>query len=314
MGALDTTFRERWNDPASLDMLNPIAWLRDKLGGADMNADPLPEQPPDPPPCGPHAVQVLRTYPDAHFEYDFAPSGERSIARAYNKVVPRARQLIYVEDQYLWSKRVAQLFARALADNPDLHLVAIIPRYPDVDGRLALPPNKIGRSQALETCFEASSQRVHVFDVENHEGTPVYVHAKACVIDDVWACVGSDNLNRRSWTHDSELSCAVLDADGEFARNLRLRLLREHLDRAADGSEDGGLADPVSAVDEIVSAAEALDDWHTSGRKGPRPPGRLRPHKAEKLGMFTRLWAEPVYRLTYDPDGRSYRDRIRGRL
>ncbi len=186
--------------------------------------------------------------------------------------------------------------------------------HPDVDGRLSLPPNKIGRSQALETCFEASPDRVHVFDVENHEGTPVYVHAKACVIDDVWACVGSDNLNRRSWTHDSELSCAVLDSEGSFARDLRLRLLREHLDRAEDGSEDRGLADPVSAVEEIVSAAEALGDWYTSGRKGPRPPGRLRPHKAEKLSLFTRLWAEPVYRLTYDPDGRSYRDRLRGRL
>ena len=27
VGALDTTFRERWNDPAPLDMLSPIAWL-----------------------------------------------------------------------------------------------------------------------------------------------------------------------------------------------------------------------------------------------------------------------------------------------
>ena len=37
-------------------------------------------------------------------------------------------------------------------------------------------------------------------------------------------------------------------------------MLREHLDRAADGSEDGGLADPATAVGEIVAAAEALDD------------------------------------------------------
>jgi phosphatidylserine/phosphatidylglycerophosphate/cardiolipin synthase-like enzyme len=141
----------------------------------------------------------------------------------------------------------------------------------------------------------------------------VYVHAKACVIDDVWACVGSDNLNRRSWTHDSELSCAVLDADGEFARDLRLRLLREHLDRAADGSQDGGLADPVTAVQEIADAAQALDAWHAAGRSGARPPGRLRPHKLAKLGRLTQLWAEPAYRLFYDPDGRSYRDRLRRR-
>ena len=314
VGALDATFRERWEDPASVDMLNPFAWLRDKLKGTDMTAGPLPELPPDPPPCGPHAVQVLRTYADGHFTYDFAPDGERSIARAYCKAVPRARRLIYLEDQYLWSKQVADLFARALRENPDLHLVAVVPRHPDEDGRLALPPNQVGRWQALETCHRAAPDRVHVFDVENHEGTPVYVHAKVCVIDDEWACSGSDNFNRRSWTHDSEISCAVLDADGKFARDLRLRLMREHLDRAEDGSEDGGLADPVTAIQEIVDTANALEGWYASGCRGPRPPGRLRPHKAERLGLLTRLWAEPVYRFAYDPDGRSIRDRLRGRL
>lgn len=328
VGALDTTFRERWNDPAHLDMLSPIAWIEDKLRRGDLTPGELPEQPPDPPPCGPHAVQVLRTYPDAHFEYDFAPHGERSIARGYTKAVRRARRLIYLEDQYLWSKQVAHLFARALVENPDLHLVAVIPRHADVDGRFALPPNLIGRYQAVQTCRSASPERVHVFDVENYRGTPVYVHAKVCVIDDVWACVGSDNLNRRSWTHDSELSCAVLDdsrddripldpggsGDGArvFARDLRLGLLREHLDRAADGSEDDGLIDPARVVEAITSSAQTLEDWHASGRRGPRPPGRLRPHRLEGLSTITRLWAEPAYRLIYDPDGRSYRDRLRG--
>lgn len=313
VGALDLTFRERWNDPAPLDTLSPVAWVADKLRGADLKPGTLPDRPPDPPPCGPHAVQVLRTYPDAHFQYDFAPHGERSIARAYSKVVRKARRLIYLEDQYLWSKRVARLFARALADNPDLHLVAVVPRHPDVDGRLSLPPNLIGRREAIDACKAVDAQRVHIFDAENHAGTPVYVHAKVCVIDDVWACVGSDNFNRRSWTHDSELSCAVLDSDGVFARDLRLRLLREHLDRPADGSADGGLADPQTAVREIVAAAEELDAWHAGGRVGPRPPGRLRPHRTERLGMFTRLWAGPAYRMIYDPDGRSYRDRLAGR-
>jgi phosphatidylserine/phosphatidylglycerophosphate/cardiolipin synthase-like enzyme len=314
VGALDMTFRERWNDPAPLDTLSPIAWIEDKVRGADLTPGKLPQQPPDPPRCGPHAVQVLRTYPDAHFEYNFAPHGERSVARGYSKAVRRARRLIYLEDQYLWSKRVAQLFARALADNPELHLVAVVPRYPDVDGRLALPPNTIGRRQAIDACRDASPDRVHVFDVENHQCTPVYVHAKVCVVDDLWACVGSDNFNRRSWTHDSELSCAVLDDTGAFARDLRLQLMREHLDRAADGSEDGGLDDPDVAVREMVAAAETLEAWHASGRNGPRPPGRLRPHKPERLGLFTRLWAAPAYRMIYDPDGRSYRDRLAGRL
>jgi phosphatidylserine/phosphatidylglycerophosphate/cardiolipin synthase-like enzyme len=311
VGALDLTFRERWNDPAPLDMLSPIAWIEDKLRGADLTPGQLPVQPPNPPPCGPHVVQVLRTYPDAHFEYDFAPHGERSIARGYTKALRRARRLIYLEDQYLWSKHVADLFAKALADNPDLHLVAVVPRHPDVDGRLALPPNMVGRQLAIEACRSASPERVHIFDIENHEGTPVYVHAKVCVIDDIWASVGSDNFNRRSWTHDSELSCAVLDEDEQFARDVRLRLLREHLDRAPDGSEDDGLIELETVVEAVEASAQALDDWHVNGCKGLRPPGRLRPHRPEKLGPFTRFWAVPTYRAIYDPDGRSYRARLK---
>ena len=46
-------------------------------------------------------------------------------------------------------------------------------------------------------------------------GYPIYVHAKLCIIDDEWAKVGSDNINRRSWTHDSELACAVVDESPE---------------------------------------------------------------------------------------------------
>jgi hypothetical protein len=88
--------------------------------------------------------------------------------------------------------------------------------------------------------------------------------------------------------------------------------MREHLDRAADGSEDANLLDAADAVGEFVSAATALDDWYAGGRRGPRPPGRLRPHRTEKLGRFTRLWAAPAYRMFYDPDGRSYRARLRG--
>ena len=59
------------------------------------------------------------------------------------------------------------------------------------------------------------------------------MHAKVCIVDDVWITCGSDNLNRRSWTHDSEISCAVVDSTrdarepadltgrGDGARRLR---------------------------------------------------------------------------------------------
>jgi phosphatidylserine/phosphatidylglycerophosphate/cardiolipin synthase-like enzyme len=327
VAVLDTVFRERWDDPTSPDADHPIAWIRDRLHHTRLDADPLPPQLPPPPECGPHLIQILRTYPAVRPPYRFAPEGERSIARGYTKAVRRARRLIYLEDQYMWSSEVARLFAEALAAHPDLHLVVVVPRVPDQEGAFAERPQYVGRWEAIEMCRRAGDNRVHVFDVENHAGTPVYVHAKVCVVDDVWASVGSDNFNRRSWTHDSELSSAVLDTTrdpreprdpagtGEgartFARDLRLELAREHLDLAADGDEDDAVLDPERFVATLNERAAALDAWHEGGRRGPRPPGRLRPHRAERLPLTTRLWATPVYRLLDDPDGRPLRMRLK---
>jgi phosphatidylserine/phosphatidylglycerophosphate/cardiolipin synthase-like enzyme len=324
VGALDLSFRERWTDPAPLDQHGPISTLEDKLKGADQSADHLPPQPSDPPECGPLAIQVLRTYPAMKPAYSFAKLGEQTIARGYTKAIKRARRLIYLEDQYLWSTEVARLFADALNANPGLHIIAVVPRHPDVDGRLSLPPNQVGREQAIELCRKAAPDRVHVFDVENHESAPVYVHAKVCVVDDVWCSVGSDNFNRRSWTHDSELSCATLDetrddraptdpaglGDGarRFPRELRLTLMREHLDQ----TDDQHLLDPDTIVRRTRAVAETLRDWHTGGRTGPRPPGRLVPHETKHMPWHQRLWAVPMYRMVYDPDGRPWRARRAG--
>ncbi|RZU34227.1 phospholipase D family protein [Blastococcus saxobsidens] len=328
VAVLDTAFRERWDDPTSPVQGNPVAYVVDRFRRARLDPSPLPPELPPPPPCGPHLVQTLRTYPRIRPRYDFAPEGERSIARGYSKAVKKARRLIYLEDQYLWSAEVAQLFADALTANPELHLVVVVPRIPDQEGAFNATPQYVGRRQAIDLCVRAGGEdRVHVFDVENRAGTPVYVHSKVCVVDDVWASIGSDNFNRRSWTHDSELSTAVVDTTRDpreprdpagtgdcartFARDLRLELAREHLDLPQDGSADDLLLDPEHFVASLEARAAALDEWHEAGRRGPRPPGRLRPHRPEKLSWLTRLWATPVYRLLVDPDGRPLGMRFR---
>jgi len=89
--------------------------------------------------------------------------------------------------------------------------------------------------------------------------------------------VGSDNVNLRSWTHDSELPCAVLDStldlrpprdpggrgDGARvpARSLRLTLWAEHLGRVPD---DRSMLDPT----------ESLALWRDAAA-GSRPPSPL---------------------------------------
>ena len=324
---VETVFRERWEDPTPLSR-NPFRVLVDRVRDLDTSPDPLPAQ--APPPCpvegGTHVVQLLRTYPDLRGgrDYPFARGGERSVARGYAKALGQARRLVYVEDQYLWGDHVGDVFTEALRRDPGLHVIAVVPLHPDLGG-LSRPPQLLGRRRAMAQMTKAAPGRVAFYGLENHAGTPVYVHAKVCVVDDLWVSVGSDNFNRRSWTHDSELSATVVDrathrdeqggVHGAFALRLRLSLAAEHLDRPVDPrvdrDEDASLlrvmadcVDPVGMFQRYAETACALDAWHEGGRRGPRPPGRLRSLQVPRLRPHARALALPPYLALHDPDGR----------
>ncbi len=318
---VETVFRERWEDDTPLSR-NPVHKLHDLLHGMDTNPDPLPVQAPPPPsPEGAHhTVQLLRTYPklSRRRAHPFAPRGERSVARGYTKAMLRSRNLVYIEDQYLWGLHVGDLFTQALGQNPDLHLIAVVPQYPDEEGLMGRTPQLLGRLRAMQQMHAVAPERVAVYGIENHRGMPVYVHAKVCVMDDVWATIGSDNFNRRSWTHDSELSAVVIDESAEdhspYARRLRLTLAAEHLDRDIEPDDDASLlramADCVDASGMFAAFAESarqLDAWHDGGRVGERPPGRLRRLLEPDLNALERAVALLPYRLLHDPDGRPRR-------
>jgi hypothetical protein len=131
--------------------------------------------------------------------------------------------------------------------------------------------------------------------------------------------VGSDNMNRRSWTHDSELSCSVLDdtlddreprdpgglGDGArlLARDARLHLWREHLGRTV-GTGDADLVDPDTGFDAFRDTAIALDDWHRGDRADDRPLGHVRIHRPDQVPARHAWWARAVYRIVHAPDGR----------
>jgi phosphatidylserine/phosphatidylglycerophosphate/cardiolipin synthase-like enzyme len=271
----EEVFRERWSNPAAVSRL-PWHVIPDRIHGLRRTHSPLPPALPDPPAAGSCAVQLLRTYPRRRPAYPYAPLGERSIA----------------------------------LDNEN-------PFY--------LEAAMMGHAEALGMVREAGGDRVQVLDVENHQGLPVYVHSK-CIIDDVWAAVGSNNFNMRSWTHDSELTAAVLDAERDpreptdpaglgdgarrFARELRLSILREHLDM----DRDDDLIDPDSTAEIVRKSAAELDAWHEGRCKGPRPAGRMRAHVSSPEGRLParHSWlTAPVYRSFLDPDGRPLGMRLR---
>jgi len=325
---VEDAFRERWEDPAPLARM-PWHVVPDRIRGLPRRASPLPAPTPDPPAAGRCAVQILRTYPRRRPPHPFAPLGERSVARTYAKALSRARRLVYVEDQYLWSLDIARVFAAALRRAPRLHLIAVVPLRPDSEQQAEVAA--LGQGGGMAMVREAGGDRVQIFDIENHDGRPIYVHAKVTIVDDVWAAVGSNNLNNRSWTHDSELSAAILDDDRDprtptdpgglgddarrFARGLRLDLMREHLDLDDGPTADAALLDPDRAAATVRRQAAALDAWHHNGCAGPRPAGRLRRHtsafEVTELPLRHRLLTVPAYRMFLDPDGRPLGMRLR---
>jgi len=92
-----------------------------------------------------------------------------------------------------------------------------------------------------------------------------------------------------------------VDPNSSWARALRLELAHEHLGVV----DDTDLENSSSSFARFAQSAAQLDAWHRAGRVGPRPPGRLRAYRQPQLSPVTRAWATPLYRLLYDPDGRT---------
>ena len=288
---VETTFRERWEDSTPLT-LNPGRLVSSWFHREDLSPEPLGAQAPPPRsrPDGNDIVQIVRTFPVIYPKgFDFAPEGERSVMLSNTKAIAQADRLVYVEDQYLWSDDVGDHFANALRKNPDLRLVVVLPMVPDLEGAMYEVPQLYGRSQAMRAIIEAGGDRVAVFGLCNEAGIPIYVHSKTCVIDHRWASVGSDNLNRRSWTSDSEMACTVVDERGNmdepapedsFPRMLLRTLVAEHLGCDANDVPE----DPHELFDAMVACADALDEWYAGGEPDKRSgirgvmTGRL-PHR-----------------------------------
>ncbi|WP_353952288.1 phospholipase D-like domain-containing protein [Knoellia sp. S7-12] len=134
-----------------------------------------------------------------------------------------------------------------------------------------------GQRLAYDLLREAGGDRFSMFDLENDAGTPIYVHAKVGIVDDEWMTIGSDNLNLRSWSHDSELTCAVLDPDGELHRRLRTPLWAEHLGLPEDDPRLNDIDDPTALWNERVGAPGSRSTRTSRRRSRPgRHGGRHR--------------------------------------
>jgi phosphatidylserine/phosphatidylglycerophosphate/cardiolipin synthase-like enzyme len=275
---IETNFRQRWNDrhkPPDLVLAHPAP-------------APLPE--------GPHIVQTLRTFPEhasavaATWQYDFAPHGEFGLRQAYRKAIDNARDFVYMEDQYFISDEISTSLADAMRRSDHLQVILVMAPAPDTRPKEAFA---LHQNRFVDRMTSVDPKRVAIYHLVNASGTEIYCHAKLCVIDDIWAIVGSCNMSRRSFTNDPEISVAVLDETIErnrrkFARQLRIELWAEHL--GLTPADLPLIDDPMAGMAEWAKRA---------GMPGsPKPPSQAIRHGPLSPASPSKLWDSEV-----DPDG-----------
>ena len=142
-----------------------------------------------------------------------------------------ARNYIFVENAYLFDKRVIHALVRARGRGVDVR--AVVPRTSD---------SKTGRHAELVICNYLLDHGVRVYIY------PGMTHIKALLVDG-WACLGSGNLNQFGLRLCQEQNVAT--SDPGFATTLKRDLFEADFDRAYE------LTQPVS-VEWLDSLADIV--------------------------------------------------------
>ena len=195
--------------------------------------------------AGGSEAQLVRTVPERLYEP--CRDGEWSILESYLRALQAAERFVYLESQFLWSPELTVVLAEKLRRPPrdDFRVIAVLPARPNNGA-----DDSRGQVGALIAADNESGDETTRFLActlyqSGPGGNPVYVHSKAAVIDDAWLTIGSANLNEHSLFNDTETN--VVLRDPALAREVRLRLWEEHLERPRE-DVDG---DPARVFDEL---------------------------------------------------------------
>ncbi len=171
-------------------------------------------------PEGSSLVQMWRTIP-IRLERKRSPfiRGEFTIMAGVANASQAANELIWIFDQYFFSRPLARLLNHQIRNDNEkkLCVILVLPPYADDHQREEHHARKLALNELTAGLMLGSGkfERVGVYDLWHPSRIPggIYCHAKVQLYDRSLLVCGSANLNRRSFTCDTELDCAVLDED-----------------------------------------------------------------------------------------------------
>jgi phosphatidylserine/phosphatidylglycerophosphate/cardiolipin synthase-like enzyme len=212
--------------------------------------------------------------------------GDRSEVREVEALnldaIAKARETIYLENQYLASRQIVDALAARLGEPDGPELVIVMPR--SSESRLEQQAMDSARQRLLQLLWAADHHhRLGVYWPVTDGGTAIYVHAKVLVIDDRLLRIGSSNLNNRSMGFDSECDLAVEATPGTPRHEETSRMITA----LRNGLVSEHLAVPVDAFEATMqpygSFLKAIDALSGEGRTLRRFTNRIVDGEASPL-------------------------------
>jgi phosphatidylserine/phosphatidylglycerophosphate/cardiolipin synthase-like enzyme len=193
----------------------------------------------------PYQARVVQTVGNP----DLRVSVPNTLWPAIKHAVRRAKQFIYIEDQYLISHDLVDELVDAA--NRVKHGTIVVP-FATHEGEV-----RNFRLKAIEHLKKQGGpgiqEKIRIFELS--KAREQRVHAKLFVFDDEYALVGSANANNRGYFTDSEADVGVAEygcdnpvgargglwwnIEANFARRMRIELWAEHLGLDHDELFDG---------------------------------------------------------------------------
>lgn len=172
------------------------------------------------------------------------PQGRTDIVNAMLEGLRRAKRFIYLEHQYLSSRRIVAALADVLAREPELQLIVLLNQNPDVTAY------RVWQRDRLEEYGLADHPRVGLFSLwtrrtmSQHrlEMSQVFVHSKVMIVDDQWATTGSANLDGVSLhSYGADFKSALGKRVFRHTRNIDVNIV-------LDGADAPPLATAIRAL------------------------------------------------------------------
>jgi phosphatidylserine/phosphatidylglycerophosphate/cardiolipin synthase-like enzyme len=244
-------------------------------------------------PIGGTAVALSRTDP--------RPDGNtiREVERLFEDAIAAADRLIYVETQYLSSRRMREALARRMraSGRPLPEIVIVVNEQAEaLKEELAVGLRQARNLEVLRAIASRTGCALgcyfSVCDGAHESFRATYIHSKLMIVDDRFLTIGSANLTNRSMGLDSELHVAwEHEEEGgrlvDTIRNVRVSLLAEH---AGLSAADAPGLEPIEG---LVARLDALVD---------RDGARLQRHGAPTPAQQTAMQFVDPDDLPFDPE------------